>query len=729
MRGLSPVVAHYRNAYLPRSETFIHEVVARHSRYEPVVLTHERQNPESFPAPGPLDVVRPILSGGLLSFLDRSAALTIRRRQFAVGRALRRRGPAILHAHFGEDGVVATRAARGTGIPVIVTFYGVDATRLAAHALWRRRFRRLFQRARFVLAEGPRLRRRLLALGCPAERARLQPIPVRFDLFPFRIRTRPEDGRVIVLQACRFVEKKGVDLTVEAFARIAGSWPEAELWLLGDGPERPRVEAVVDREGLRSRVRLLGMRSHEEYAELLERAHLFVQPSRTAANGDGEGGAPTTLLEAQASGLPVVASDHADIPSVVAEDGALLAREGDVAGVARALDHLLAHPEEWAPRGEAGRRWVEERHDPDRLASRLEDLYDEATGRTTPTASGPEGDARASGREGDARAAAPEPGRPARPLVSVVLPTRNRERRLKRALGSVFRQTLEDFELIVVDDASTDGTADLLRRTAARDARVRTLTIPDRVGAAVARNRAIEAARAPWVAFLDDDDEWLPRKLERQIAALRDGGADFAYSPFVYVEASGRERVLGVVDVGGKDPRSALLGGNFIGQSSVVVRRAPLLEVGGFDPALPRLQDWDLWVRLAGTLHFRFVPAPLVRIHHSPSGISASVEDLREAVRLLLAKAEADPDFGPSERAEWMYALGTALLMEGDRAGGRRLVFRSLCRRPLPHRAAMGALSLAGGRGFEAAVRTYERLAGLVRRRKLESVEAPGTEG
>lgn len=290
-------------------------------------------------------------------------------------------------------------------------------------------------------------------------------------------------------------------------------------------------------------------------------------------------------------------------------------------------------------------------------------------------------------------------------------------------MRSVLGQTLEDFEMIVVDDASTDGTADLVRQTADRDPRVRPLEVSDRVGAAAARNRAIQAARAPWVAFLDDDDEWLPQKLERQVTALQAGGADFAYSPFIYIEGAGGERILGAVDVSGKDPRSALLGGNFIGQSSVVVRRDALMEVGGFDPALPRLQDWDLWIRIARTARFCFIPSPLVRIHHSPSGISSSVEDLRDAVRLLLAKAEADADLEPGERADWMYALGTVLLTEGDPALGRRLVLRSLARRPLPHRILMGALSLGGGWGFEAAIHAYERVAGIARRRKLEGVK------
>ena len=342
---------------------------------------------------------------------------------------------------------------------MVVSFYGFDATHLGAHALWRRRFRRLFRVASLVLAEGPHLRDRLLELGCPRERARIQRIPVRLELFPFRPRRRPEEGPVTFLQACRFVEKKGVDLTVEAFARLAGRWPAARLRLLGDGPERERLEERVAAAKLGERVRFLGMCGHREYARVLEEAHVFVQPSRTAANGDGEGGAPTTLLEAQASGLPVVTSDHADIPHVVAEGGALVVPEGDVEALAGAMERLLEHPGEWAERAEAGRRKVEEDHDPEDLVARLEELYDEAAGRRA------EG-ARSAGGTGRTRTPTPEArtagATPERPLVSVILPTRNRADLLERAVESVRAQSLEAWELVVVDDASTDRTPELL---------------------------------------------------------------------------------------------------------------------------------------------------------------------------------------------------------------------------------------------------------------------------
>jgi len=108
----------------------------------------------------------------------------------------------------------------------------------------------------------------------------------------------------------------------------------------------------------------------------MEQAHIYVQPSRTAPDGDSEGGAPTALLEAQASGLPVVATRHADIPYVVREhDTALLSGEGDAAGLAANIVTLARDPSRWGPMGRAGRAFVEQHHDIGRLAKDLEVFY------------------------------------------------------------------------------------------------------------------------------------------------------------------------------------------------------------------------------------------------------------------------------------------------------------------------------------------------------------------
>jgi colanic acid/amylovoran biosynthesis glycosyltransferase len=372
-RRLTPEVAHYREVFPVLTETFIRETVTRHQRYRPYVITHLAQDRPEVPG---VDVHE--LPRGRPTGLSRvSAAVRLAVRSRLLHRELSATRPAVIHAHFGEEGVVAAGPARRLGIPLVAAFYGYDATELARHAVWRRRFRRLFRSAAAVLAEGPHMAARLIELGARHDTVLIHPIPIRLEAFPFRPVAPPANGDALVLlQACRFVEKKGVDTTIDAFARIADAVPAAVLWLMGSGPEEARLRSLAESTGVAGRITFLPPQPHQEYAEVLRRAHVFVHPSRTAANGDGEGGAPTSLLEAQALGLPIVATTHADIPAVVDPDAALLAAPGDADALAALLLRLLRSPDEWAGRSQAGRRNVEVRHDPARLAAALEDLYD-----------------------------------------------------------------------------------------------------------------------------------------------------------------------------------------------------------------------------------------------------------------------------------------------------------------------------------------------------------------
>jgi colanic acid/amylovoran biosynthesis glycosyltransferase len=157
---------------------------------------------------------------------------------------------------------------------------------------------------------------------------------------------------------------------------MADEAPAAVLWLMGSGPEETRLRALAASSGVADRITFMAARSHEAYAMIMRQAHVFVHPSRTARNGDGEGGAPTALLEAQALGLPVITTTHDDIPSVVDQSAAMLAPPGDVAAVAGLMLRMARSTLEWTARAEAGRRCVAERNDPDRLAAALENLYD-----------------------------------------------------------------------------------------------------------------------------------------------------------------------------------------------------------------------------------------------------------------------------------------------------------------------------------------------------------------
>lgn len=198
------------------------------------------------------------------------------------------------------------------------------------------------------------------------------------------------------------------------------------------------------------------------------------------------------------------------------------------------------------------------------------------------------------------------------PRVSVVMPTHNRAGFVGRAVASVLAQTESDFELIIVDDASTDGTGECLASLARQDQRIRVLTNLKSKGGGGGRNVGIEASRGEWVAFLDDDDEWVPSKLEIQLAKLAATPAAVACScDYEQHFSSGASKVVRLPQL---VTLTQLLRGSVLGGASMCVcSRAALQAIGGFDTHLRSGQDWDLWVRLRLQGPIAVCDEPLVR--------------------------------------------------------------------------------------------------------------------
>ena len=196
--------------------------------------------------------------------------------------------------------------------------------------------------------------------------------------------------------------------------------------------------------------------------------------------------------------------------------------------------------------------------------------------------------------------------------VSVIVPTHDRHDLLPRALDSIVAQTRAPLELIVVDDGSKDGTAGMLRRR-----------YPDVVlieqshgGVSSARNRGIEASRGDWIAFLDSDDEWLPKKLACQHAALEtDPTALLCHTEEIWIRNGVRVNPMKKhAKRGGRIFESCLLL-CCMSPSSVVVHRSVLENVGVFDERLPACEDYDLWLRITHRYPVLFVDEPLVIKH------------------------------------------------------------------------------------------------------------------
>lgn len=239
------------------------------------------------------------------------------------------------------------------------------------------------------------------------------------------------------------------------------------------------------------------------------------------------------------------------------------------------------------------------------------------------------------------------------PAISVVIPAYNRAGSIAAAIESVLRQTVTAIEVIVVDDGSADGTAAAAEGVA--DPRLRVLRLPANRGAAAARNAGLAAARAPLVAFQDSDDEWLPRKLAVQQAALAAmPGAVAVYCGMLVVtalEAGGGRRAPAYLPAPGLHPvagdlRAALLRQSLISTQTLMAPRGVLEALGGFDESLPALEDWELAIRLGALGPVALADEPLVLQRFSANSIT------RGAERLVRARAAIVARHGTAMRAE-----------------------------------------------------------------------------
>lgn len=279
--------------------------------------------------------------------------------------------PDLVHAHYLTTGYLAAAC----GVPLAVSAYGFDVSVMARRPLWRRAFRSMSADIGAVLVEGPQMRERVIQLGMAASRVNLVPIAVGHEDLAFTPRpVGDRDPRI--LAAGRFVEKKGFELAIGAFARIHSRHPGSRLVVVGSGPLDARLRSLAAASPARDAIQFVGSLPRAAYLAAVADADLFLAPSITARNGDSEGGAPTTILDAQALGTIVAASTHADIPFLV-DDGitGFLGPEGDLDGIVDAIERALASRERWPVIAAAARRQVVERHDDRALSEALKEAY------------------------------------------------------------------------------------------------------------------------------------------------------------------------------------------------------------------------------------------------------------------------------------------------------------------------------------------------------------------
>ena len=373
-------VAHVMPTYLPLSETFIWQYLHSFENIYPVVIAESLQNLDQFSLPS--GKLCPIY-GPRLKTLQLIVKWYRRYSYQPVGymsgfiakRIMLGENVRMIHAHFGTIGCNCLPVSLSLKIPLITNFYGFDLSVKELIDRKRRAYKRLFKEGACFLVEGPSMRDKLIALGCPEGKIRIQRIAIDLEQYRFKVRSWDVKRNIHLLFVGRFVEKKGLEYALCALAKVKRKYP-FQLRIIGGGELEEKLHLLVSDLGLTNQIVWLGMQPHRKVIEELKKCDILIQPSVTARSGDSEGGAPTIILEAQACGVPIISSFHADIPYItLSGQSAFLSPEREVDSLADNIRYLFDNSETWGLVGKSGREHVEKHHDVRKEVKFLEKIY------------------------------------------------------------------------------------------------------------------------------------------------------------------------------------------------------------------------------------------------------------------------------------------------------------------------------------------------------------------
>ena len=375
-----PVAAQYVVTFLKPEMLHVYRQITSLRAYRPVVFYQKRENAVAFPFAEVVLQPKP-LTHQLRRFWQkqiRGQPITIYRSEaWRTLAALHRADARVLHVYFGHIGVHLLPLLEIADLPVIVSFHGADAGVSEDDPEHLARTRRMFEKCALLLVRSESIGQRLVGMGCDAGKIRLHRTGIPLREIPFSKRTAPADGAWCCVQACRLIAKKGLATSLRAFGEFARDFPKATLTIAGEGPQLEELRALSVELGIAARVSFAGFLSQEKLRALFAESHLFLQPSELTGAGDQEG-VPNAMLEAMATGLPVLATMHGGIPEAV-ENGVsgLLVAERDHAALAEAMRALADAPARFAAMSQAAGARVTEQFDLAVQTRVLESCYDE----------------------------------------------------------------------------------------------------------------------------------------------------------------------------------------------------------------------------------------------------------------------------------------------------------------------------------------------------------------
>ena len=265
------------------------------------------------------------------------------------------------------------------------------------------------------------------------------------------------------------------------------------------------------------------------------------------------------------------------------------------------------------------------------------------------------------------------------PIVSVIIPTYNRAHLIDKAINSVLSQTYQDYEIIIVDDASTDNTKEVVKDFT--DSRISYIFHTNNLDISAARNSGIKASQGKYIALLDSDDEWLPEKLDKQINKFEKESLKIGviYTGSYYIDEKGNQiRKVHVPIKEGYIYEDLLRAGGYLCLSSTLIKRECFKKVGLFDENLPPCEDLDMWIRIAKYYKFSYIKDLLVatRIHNNQ--ITNDSEALIEGIKKIQVKYNKELGKRPYSNSIRYFHLGNKLCHLRKRKEGQKYFIKAI---------------------------------------------------
>ncbi len=284
----------------------------------------------------------------------------------------------IIHVHFANNAWFYRKISQKLNKPLIISFYGWDYEQLPyLLPAYKTRFKKLFAQASAIICEGPHGAKILASYGCPKEKIHIVKLGVNPDLIKF-IQRPKKVNELSLIQLASFTEKKGHIFTVKAFQKALAQCPNMHLTLVGgDSGTKQEIKNFILTHQLDKKITLLNAIDYAQLYSFLADYQVFIQPSCYSGDRDCEGGAPIALLDAQATGMPIIATTHCDIPmEVIDKKTGLLAAEKDIDALSENIKYFYEMEQsEFDDFAQAGRQHIEHKFDIKNNSKKLWQVY------------------------------------------------------------------------------------------------------------------------------------------------------------------------------------------------------------------------------------------------------------------------------------------------------------------------------------------------------------------